>query len=448
MPRDNSDLDPALLLDLDEELNFVKQSRRNKFMPRVQVDKGHAWLVRFLPIQIGANNSWFGRIAQHWVNNRPIFCRRLTSAHMGGDPNYACPICAFVEKAVAHQSKDINDRAAKCGAEPKWFTACLVFGKDTGRSTVEYVADPECWTVYECSMYRGTFELLTMLYKRNAVKDTQGILDIYSGTDVWISRTGRGTTLQPDAQSPLVKKDPSWDDARWEAETNAVVEKVWKTLVLPVVDMPTDQQEQEQLLKIKEFVIRGSGAEPANNRGGGGRGGPAPRGEAPRGSRDRPAAQHPQDLDEASELGSPAQDFDLPAARPPARQPEPQRQAPAARPAPQGPPRASPPSVAKAPPAARPAQAPPQPAALLLAGIRGATPDEEDEDLASERQDLAPPMELPLDEPEAQRAPAALPAELPPLEPPPTPTSTTRLGGKLSASLSRLSRPASPPPTK
>lgn len=254
MSRDFDNLDPNLLADLDEEQRFADSIKRRNYMPKVKIERGHSWLIRFLPVQIGKNKSWIGRMAQHWVNQRAQVCKKYTSIHLGGDPNYDCPICKLADNGANHQNKNIKERAQRVMANPFWFGVVLVWAKDTGKGRPTSIKPPECWVAHDCALYKSQFEQLRAIAARDAEKGTEGIVDLRTGRDIWIQRTGKGYKLEADEKSCIAREEKGED-------LQQVVDKVWESVIVPDVTLPTAEELREFFLKCKEYVISGGSSD-------------------------------------------------------------------------------------------------------------------------------------------------------------------------------------------
>jgi len=490
MPRQVDDLDPSLLADLDSEADYAKTTQRRKFMPRIKIERGQAMLLRFLPVEIGANKHWLGRFAQHWVHNRAIFCRRHTSEHLGGDRNYDCPICKMVENGLHHQNKSVVERAEKCIADPRWYGVVLPLSKDSGKGGPVSIPEPDCVTAHEFTMYRTMFDRLRLVAGRYAIKGTQGIVDINNGQDIWVQRTGRGYEFQPGGSAPL-----------WGPQDNPqeIINKIWSTVILPEITMPERAQETEFFHKIKEWLLTGGGGfENARGNGGGGGGSRGGRGYAApenndldqdggmpsapttlpaRGGRGAAAPVAANELEEAQPTANPAladtsldEGFGAPTATPPpaAARPAPAAaapvaQAPVSAPVAPQPPVAAPiaqapvqapaptvPTVPSAPAVKAPASKliapprtsssaqPPAAPAAITPPVTGATPEDEEDGVAPENHDAAPPI---VEQPAEPVAVAAAPTPAPfaaPIAPPTVKAPGTRLATSLQSRLTQF----------
>jgi hypothetical protein len=413
MARETGGIDPALLAELDLETQYADASRRRKYMGKVAMDKGQSWLIRFIPYPMAeGTKTWLGRYAQHWLNKKPIFCRQKSGPYFGGDANYNCPICALAEKGLAAQNKIVIERAEEVFAEPRWLAFCIVWKKDLGRGPQAVPAN-EQFVAHAFHMYRPVFDQLVVTARRADVTDWR------TGSDFWVSRTARGTMLEKQDAEAIAAED----------RLQETIDQIWGTIIPPDIAMPTVEEETEFFHKAKDFIQSGAIREDAAA----GRG--ASRGAAPSargGGRESssPARQDPQDFNE-EELNQ----------APPVQRPTPTRTAAAppvaARaeaPAPAPKPETMAPRVATPPPAAsRPAPVASQPANEPSSRSRTARPaatdmDEED-GVAPESKDPAPPVEVELQV-----------ESTPPQTPPPTiaPTGSapkTRLGANI---LSRL----------
>lgn len=451
--RSNFELDPSALADLDAELNVAKASRKIYRLPRVDIEKGHSWKVRVLPVEIGPGKKWYGRVAQHWLGRtgkKAVFCIRNTSPNHGGDPNYECPNCAFVEQYVGHDQKAVSERASECVAAPKWYAICVVLAKDSGQGIVQDVPEPECWEPYELPLYANVWQDIAGCYKRGATRNNPAsFTDLYLGFDLWINRTGRGMVIQPQAPCPLVNEDQMED----------VTGKIWKKIILPDVTMPTVEEEHEFLLKMQDYIRTGNiQVDPRGGTSGGRAPSRGPSRSAPQPqdyNDDEPTQPAPPSRGPAPRVSpprtppAPVAEVEPPQEAPPARTSPPLRRpvepAPAAVQPPQSQPALTPPPrrlvtppplsrvtaplVTSAPAAHQPPPVVDDPPPLEIEGSATESTEQEIEDnVASEKKDLAPAQPLQ----EVASAP-------PPTIPQPAGT-TSRLGARLTAQLAKFNK--------
>ena len=81
-------VDPKILARMKKDMSFIN-SRLSS--PRIKLEKGHSIVVRFLPARLGPDKMWYARVAQHWLNEVPITCPRLTGDDFGGALDAYCP---------------------------------------------------------------------------------------------------------------------------------------------------------------------------------------------------------------------------------------------------------------------------------------------------------------------------------------------------------------------
>jgi hypothetical protein len=484
MPRNFDNLDPTLLADLDQEAEYAKSTQRRRFMPRIKLERGESMMIRLLPVEIGANKSWMGRFGQHWVHKRAVFCKKVTSPHLGGDPHHDCKACKLVANGMTHSNKAYKDRATECFAEPIWFAVAIPIAKiGVGKSKPVAIPEPDCWVAHEFLMYRTMFDQIRMIAGQFAVKGTKGITDLEHGQDIWIARTGRGFTANPAGATPI------WGENCQDPQS--VINAIWSSIIPPNIEIPDVETENEVYFKIKEYITTGGGNWD-NQRGGRGRNNNAPAQDnlddeaAPQQTSNRfsrgniappSTAEEDPSLDPALNEGL-GEELEPPT---PAARPAPATAAPSAPPVapqpPNSPPAAPPaatktklvqppvPRVAAAPPVIAPplaAVAPPTPApqtAVTTPQITAQGPEEEeDAGVAREAVDTAPPIvdtslsgtppsavtAPPPAAPQITAPPAAVPTTPPPaagIAPPVVKARGTRLGSALTSRLSNFQQP-------
>ncbi len=181
------------LAEIEDELNNTKKFNSNTIMPRVKLEKGESWLVRFIPVEIGANKSWYGRIAQHWkIGKIPYYCLAKTHKCLGGDDTYACPICEVAENLANHTNPHVAKVAEGAISNPVWVVYCIVYSKTKDGKTVE-TSDSDLCVLHKYTMFRSSFEELFAMFKTSVKKDNKlGLFDPKLGSDVRISRLTSG----------------------------------------------------------------------------------------------------------------------------------------------------------------------------------------------------------------------------------------------------------------
>lgn len=451
------ELDPTILAALDDEEKFLKPRRQNR-MPEIKLDREEGVLYRFMPVEIGTNKSWFTRFGLHWVNGKPITCRRVLSKFVGGDENYDCPVCAELENLLASTSGDAHKRALKCQAEPLWYAVAITLAREAAKSSPVTVPEPKCWVPHGVRMYSGQFQALKEIYGRTAVRtpkngDSGGELkiftDFYEGINIWWRRGARGYEVKDLAKRTPLVKDPS--------RMQEVVDTIWSQIVIPDFELADRKTEEEFAFKVRDFVINGDPREAGNRRGAQDYDDdlppveqrPAPRQAAPAAAAapTAPAPRRAESKTAPAVRPPPAPTAPAPTAPAPTPPARPAAVAPTAAPAVRPPTAAAPAAPAVRPPAAAPAAktAPiAKPAApraaqapLPVPATSAATEEDEHEGVAPERLDHAPPIDGDLD--------GQAPTDSPFTAEPPPPEVTAAVGARLGTSLRDRLKNASEP---
>jgi hypothetical protein len=437
MRQVNNNLDPSLM-DLDSENKYIATTSRAP--KRVKLQRGEAWLVRFLPAALGPKRLWYVRSGRHWHNQAPITCPVHTAPDFGGDPDAYCPVCETAAQLNDDENKEISTMGYKATGQANWLTYCIVLQKSTGSTTIN-VTEAESLVVHEFNHYKATFEELSQFF-RNSVRpnNPKGVLDYVNGCDFWVSKTGKGLRL--DKQDP----QPIFDDLQ-DPATDPRIKKLEEQMRTPKIVIPSEAEMKRFAEKLYDDAyqtgrgrgVRGGGGDDRSRRAtdyeeaegdheerrpvrGGRRPAPTedsgddqipgaevpPRRPAPAASRTAPARTAPAPAPEPEPEPEPeAEGQEAPAEvdaeggvqdapPPPPPRPAPRTAAPAQRPAP---------AVASRPtPPARPAPAPAR--AVPPPPSKGRTERiDEGEELPEEQRDPAPPAEDPLPEAETQAPP-------------------------------------------
>lgn len=234
-----SSVHPNILAQVDYERSFL--TSQQKGARRVKLDRGKTWLIRFLPARLGPNQTWFARIARHWLSMRPIVCPRYTAPDFGGDPEAECACCDVAAELNDSADQEVSKFGFKVMGNPQWLTFCIVFEKDGDQMNMAEVLNP-----YEFNHYRGTFEELLNIYKAGIRRSPLSILDYKTGNDFVIMKTGKGMKLDKQDAAPIFDlKDPNF-------ESN--IAKIEAAIKLPKITIPTADQLYTFSLKIQEFA--------------------------------------------------------------------------------------------------------------------------------------------------------------------------------------------------
>lgn len=229
----NNKFNPSLLQYQDEEKEVMNSTGRS-LMDRVSLDRSETWIIRFIHPRFGPNKDlWYARIAQHWLNRKPIVCPVLTAPWLGGDKEAFCPVCDAATNLNGSRQKDVSDAGFKLKVQPRWLTYCLVWEKDgRRRELIEY---PDCLKVYEFSHYRSTYDEM-LGYLRGYRSAEWGIFDYNDGCDFSVTR-GRNMRLDRLDKTPIFD-EYNLDDATWQE----AIKKVEAQIKEPNIKMPTEDQ--------------------------------------------------------------------------------------------------------------------------------------------------------------------------------------------------------------
>ncbi|MBV5345513.1 MAG: hypothetical protein JZU63_08295, partial [Rhodoferax sp.] len=129
-----------------------------KTAQRVKIEMGHTWNLRFLPVEMGPDKAYYVRLAQHWRNNRPVTCPKLTPMYMGGSLDASCPVCDVHEKYNEGGTEEARDIAYKAKCVLRYRMWCVVFDKENSRGVIDEMTDDEILIPWEFDMYKTTWE--------------------------------------------------------------------------------------------------------------------------------------------------------------------------------------------------------------------------------------------------------------------------------------------------
>lgn len=227
--------------ELDAEFRYMQSTTRQS--RTVKIEKGDAWLVRFLPVEFGPRRLWYARVAKHWLNRKPITCPKHTSEDYGGNSNAYCPVCDAVDELNQHSDEKVSSKAFEARASAQWHTYCLVISKKLNGTIID-MPEEELLVPYEFPLYKSTWEELINFYKLNSRRDNPySVLDLIGGCDFWASKAAnKPIRLDKQDAAPVLDEltDPPEEDPR--------ITKMIKDCHAPRVVIPTD----EQLLQFAE----------------------------------------------------------------------------------------------------------------------------------------------------------------------------------------------------
>jgi hypothetical protein len=277
---------------LDGWDKYRRQAATSNRANRVKIPKGHSWLVRFLPFEMGENKLPFAWLAQHWVGGKPIFCKQYTDPQFGGDPNYVCPVCDVADAMYNEAENQADqDQFYQCKMREHVFMYCLVLAKEDDRGSCDQMSNEEILSPYEFNIPKSSFALLSAKVERSKQRKGAsgiGLLDLETGLDLWASRDKKNSLsfeYSEDGPGPIFELDDNFEPK---------LLKVWRQLKQPVVRFLSDDRLNAVADKIAEYAFDKAGEAARDNDGGGssgrGRGGSG-RGRGGDETEDRPASR-------------------------------------------------------------------------------------------------------------------------------------------------------------
>jgi hypothetical protein len=246
----NDQIQPDILGAIEREMSFIETSSRTK-TNRVKIPKGHLWRVRFLPVEQGKSRVWWGRYIFHWLNKRPYLCPRTPEEFGGRGENAPCPLCDMAEKLNASADQNISRIGYKAMAMPQWLLYCLVVSKDDGEREI-IAKEPDLWKPWEFWMSRSSMADITQLYKQYLKRDRSdgpdySFLDLMEGTTVAVKSRKQGLRFTPERPSPIV------DAERYDQ----VVQYIWSQIKFPNFKAAPERELSILARKLEEYAEDG-----------------------------------------------------------------------------------------------------------------------------------------------------------------------------------------------
>jgi hypothetical protein len=242
----------SVLSGLEEDRKIAAQTTKTL---RVKIEKGHAWLCRFLPFPMGPRQRPWALLAQHWINGKPCYCKQHTSADFGGDPNHLCPICEVTDSMHSQaENDDDRDDFYQCQVRLAWMMYCLVIAKEDDRGRQEVMTDDEILSPYEFNIPKTAFGTFSAKLERSKARKggdpNIGLLSLENGSDLWVARDKKNTysfDLSDNGYTPIFEMDDAYegkilriwrqlkqptpkfhDDARLDSIANMLAERLFK----------------------------------------------------------------------------------------------------------------------------------------------------------------------------------------------------------------------------
>ena len=256
-------MNPQALSFLDEERNFAESFAKTSTR-RVKFEKvNDAWLVRFLPVEMGKSRRWYVRMAQHWHNRKPIFCPRGISPDYGGHPDADCPVCSMAAQLNEDHDERVSNVGYRLTANVTYVTWCLVYQIDHGRGDVEECSMADILKPYEFQHYKGSFEQLMNFFRRGfSEKKPLSVLDFDNGCDFWVAKQKKGLAWDRQDAGPCLEAD------NFEKNLDTIFSRIHE----PKIVVPTDKELETFARKAEASAYEQEEQQARGSRGGGGGG--------------------------------------------------------------------------------------------------------------------------------------------------------------------------------
>jgi hypothetical protein len=259
-----SNVHPEILDGLEFESQFIQNTSGSQRRD-VKLQRGDAWLLRFLPVKLGAQKRWYARIAKHWLNKKMVFCPRNTEEAYGGSPDAYCPVCELSQHLNDDTNEAVRDFGFSIRGGAQWTTWCVVFEKSIKGGPAQVMPTPEVLQPYTFNHYRSTWEELTAFLRQGLKRAPNSVLDLEKGNDFYAAKGAKGVRLDKQDSAPIFQiDDPNWD---------ANIEKIFAACKAPIVKMPDDKTLETFAAKAEEEAdnlskpARRAAAGPAPRRG-------------------------------------------------------------------------------------------------------------------------------------------------------------------------------------
>ena len=216
---------PKILTRMQKDMSLITSRLAT---PRIELEKGHNIVVRFLPARLGPDKMCYARLGQHWLHEVTITCPRLTGDYFGGALDADCPVCTLALELNDDRDKDTRAFGIKVMAKPQFLTYCLLWEKDGVKYPMEEVVNP-----YELLLEERTWKQLARYYIAGISMSPDSILDYKKGIDFSLYQSNNGTRLDCLGQSTIFDVDDNFEKH---------IKKLEATLKNPKVQMPTQAQ--------------------------------------------------------------------------------------------------------------------------------------------------------------------------------------------------------------
>jgi hypothetical protein len=250
MTYQDEDISPdSLKKALDEEREAIaKDSKRSAY---VKIPKKHTWLLRFLPVKLGQRKLFYARLARHWINKKAYYCPRNTSPEWGGNPEAHCPICDVVDAYAQGASESVKNVLWRATANASWLTYCLVVSREDDRGNVDNASSSDRWIPHEFWLPRTAFERLMLIVRRGLDKEKpRNYIDLRRGCNFLAYNPGpggKGIEFTRDDISPIVDTDD-------QVKFDKIVNKIMSAVNDPKVTFLKKAELQDMADKLEEEI--------------------------------------------------------------------------------------------------------------------------------------------------------------------------------------------------
>jgi len=231
----SNNLDPKILAKLNKESAFIQSQQRGA--RQIKIEKGQTIVVRFLPARMGPSGVWYARVANHWLDRRPLTCPRLTDEDWGGNQDTECPICTLADQLNDDHDEVVSKWGWNLKANPQYMTYCVLLEKNGRQMSMDEIMIP-----YVFNLNKSVFEELHAFYVAGGRKSKDSVLDYHKGNDFSVMRTQTRTRLDKLDSLPIFDEDASFDSH---------IKKLEALLKEPRIKLPTDQEMEAFLLKAE-----------------------------------------------------------------------------------------------------------------------------------------------------------------------------------------------------
>lgn len=246
--------DPDILADLDNEREYA--SSRDNSPRRLKLGKGERALVRILPVNLMADQAerrqWYARVGFHWHDKRMVICPRTTQPIFGGNPDARCPVCDVADKYINDKDEAVRKKASMASTFPNWLVYVLVWELyKKGDDQPTFLSKTDQFVPHSFWLKRPSWLDVSDAFKRSLRRVPDfGILNPLEGYDIMLRKDLRGnlTIQREEDPTPISKSIKTFEDGM------AYVDEIFSKVRCERLNPSSDKELLDFSRKLKDSL--------------------------------------------------------------------------------------------------------------------------------------------------------------------------------------------------